>query len=185
MSNPMKALTAILIALMTLVIENTSGQNAMPNGGFSVAASAGMRAYDSEIGIEIGTPSFFKGSVCFRIKGNIAWLESYNASYDQWARYKSLTGVLVYNTNMLERSRVYAEFGAYFIFPDQTFSSSSYVQGITGSLGVELFFSPKSKRASYFFSGGVAYIDAIADKIEDQPSYGSGFVFSNGLRFYF
>ena len=181
----MKALTVILITLITFLFENTSGQKAMPNGGFSFAASAGMRAYDSEIGIEIGTPSFFKGSVCFRIKGNLAWLESYKAAYDQWAKYKSLTGVMVYNMNMLERSRVYVEFGTYFIFPDDTYSNSRYVQGITGSLGVELFFSPKTKRASYFFSGGFAYIDAIADKMEDQPSYGSGFVFSNGFRFYF
>ena len=184
MSNPMRVVTAILVGLMIVIFENTSGQKALPNGRFSIAASAGMRAYDSELGIEVGTPSFFKGSVCFRVKGNLAWLESYKAVYDQWTRYKSLTAVMVYNTNMLERSRIYIEFGSYFIFPDQSFSSASYVQGITGSVGVELFLSPTSKRVGYFFSGGFSYIDAMADKIEAQPGYGSGFLFSTGFRFY-
>lgn len=176
----------ILLPLAILLTENTSAQRTLPEDAFSVGVLAGEHGYDSGIGIEVGTPLILNTGFCFRIKGNISWLEDYKAAYDHWAKYRSVTGVLVYNTSILEGDRAYFELGTYLIIPNQKFSTSKSIQGFTASAGVELFLLAGSKlQTSYYFSGGIGYIKAYADKIESQPRYANGLIFSNGFRFYF
>jgi hypothetical protein len=176
----------MLLFLVSFLTEHASAQRALPDKAFSIGVLAGEMGYDSGIGIELGTPSIFNNSVCFRIKGNVSWFEQYKTVYDRWVKYKTITGSLVYNASISERGRIYFDLGAYFVFPNQKFSEVKVVQGITCSTGIELFLYTGSKlQSSYYFAGGIGYIKAYADKMENEPRYGNGFVFNNGFRFYF
>lgn len=183
----MKRSTTIMILTLTFNTYCASAQDqSLPGKAFSVAMVASEYGYDAGLGVEVGSPGMLNNRVCFRAKGNITWFEQYKATYDHWATYKSLTISIVYNTLVIERSRFYFELGTYYTFPGENFSQKKSIQGITGSTGVELFVVAKPNfHMCYYFSGGYAHSRAYADKLENKPRYGNGFVFNNGFRFYF
>lgn len=178
--------TFILLASVLITVHSNAQGTFTPGKTFSIATSAGIHGFDSGVGLEVGTPCFKNTSLCLRIKGTVSWLEWYKATFDHWARYESFNVSMVYNIFTVERSRGYVEMGTYLVFPDEQFSQRKSIQGITSSLGIELFVVTKPGfHLCYYFSSGIGYIKAYADKLENKPRYGNGFVFNNGFRFYF
>jgi hypothetical protein len=183
----MKQWLPFMILTLMLNIYCAFGQDQfVPNKGFSMAVMAGEYAYDPSVGLEFGSPGLFNNRICFKAKGMISALEEYKATFDHWATYKSLTISMVYNVVMINRSRIYVEMGPNFIFPSEKFSKEKSVHGFAGSIGTELFAVTLPEfNMCYYFSFGFGHTDAYADKLENQPGYGNGFIFNTGLRFYF
>jgi hypothetical protein len=178
--------TIIALALLMMTNRSQAQDYALPAKTYSLSIFAGNYGYDAGVGIEAGSPCIQNTGLCFRVKGTLLWLEQYKAVTDRWAAYRSLNVSTVYNIYTFERSRVYIELGTYFIFPDVKFSHRKSIQGVSGSTGVEAFITTNPNfHMCYYFSGGIGYIRAYADKLENKPRYGNGFVFNNGFRFYF
>jgi hypothetical protein len=153
---------------------------------FSVGLIAGEYGNDSGIGIELSSPMISGGPFCVRSKGIVNLLEQYKAAKDHWAKYTSLGVFIVFNTKLIDRSRVYFEVGTFSVIAEKKFADKKYSQGYGGSVGVELFIVNNEKlNLCYYFSGGFNYLRAHAEKLENKPLYGNGFIFNNGLRFYF
>jgi hypothetical protein len=153
---------------------------------YSFSVFAGELGYDAGIGAELGSPSFSNNKLCVRLKGNIYWLEDYKATYDQWAKYRSINATIVYNFMSMERSRIFIETGPFIILADQCFSKKTSHLGINAAAGLEMFVvNNSSLNMCYYFSLGAAYSSATADILENKPKYGDGFIFNNGFRFYF
>jgi len=151
---------------------------------FSIAAS--KFGNDDGLGVEFGTPSLFAKRLSVRMKANTVWLEAYKAATTQCARYQTVGASLVYNVATIERSTFYAELGSQVIFPNAKFSNESRVPAWYILTGIDLFFKLTSHvKFSYFFAGGIISSDAHAEKLEGNPHYADGFLFSNGLRVYF
>ena len=90
-----------------------------------------------------------------------------------------------YNVYSEDRSRVYVDLGTYFIFPNAKFTQQKTVQGVTSTIGLELFILTIQKfQVCYYLSGGFGHIRAYADNLENKPRYGNGVIFNNGFRFY-
>jgi hypothetical protein len=186
----MKSLIQIsfLVAAVWLVYQPASAQETFKprTRSFSLAVSAGHYGLDPALGFEIGTPTFSKERFCVRFKTNLNWLEQYKSDLDKWVSYNSFGVSWVYNTQLFDRSRIYVDMGTFVIIPNSKFAASKNIQGLSGFAGVELFVVTNPKlNISYYFGGGLNYAPAYADKMENKPRYGNGFVFSNGLRFYF
>lgn len=179
--------TRLLLIGAVLVIQPGFAQvNADLQRSFSLALLCGEYGDDTGVGVELGTPSLFKTRISFRVRGSKNWLEVYKASCDEWAKYETLTTSLVYTTLVTERARGYIEFGTLYVSPDKKFSDKQPNQGITSSIGVELFvFSDPHLNICYYFSGGYSSVKAYAEKLENNPRYANGLVFNNGFRFYF
>lgn len=184
----MKHLCKILILLMVwATFHSAYGQaDTSTCKSFSFGLSAGNLGDDSGIGVEISSPTFCNDRLCVRLKGNAMWLEQYKAVYDHWASYKQIGVSFAYNFKVVERSRFFMDVNPYMIFPDTKFSDVRSVQGIACSIGVEIFVvNTSAYKVTYYFSAGVAHSNAHAERLEQNPNYGGGFVFNNGLRFYF
>lgn len=152
---------------------------------FSFGVSAGELGEDSGIGIEVSSPTFCNERLCIRLKGNVMWLEQYKSVYDHWVPYRSVGISFAYNFKVIERSRVFLDFGPYMIFPDTKFSDVRAIEGVNCSIGVEIFLiNTPTLRWAYYFSGGIAHLHARAEKLEHTPQYGDGFIFNNGFRIY-
>jgi hypothetical protein len=183
MKAPFLFLTLIIVTILGSA--DVSAQEVLQRNKFSIGISAGNLGFDSGIGIELSTPSVFNG-FCIRIKGGTSWLESYKAVYDHWRQYQSLSAAMVYNTKVADRAILFFELGTYLLVPDQKFSTYKNNQGVFGTTGIELVISTKpSAHTRYFFCGGLGYIKAYADKMENEPRYGNGLIFNNGFRYYF
>lgn len=184
----MKALfTKLLFIGTALAIRPGFAQvNANLHNSFSVGVLCGTYGSDSGVGLELGTPSLFKNRLSIRVRGTKNWLEAYKATYDEWAKYETLTACLVYNALVAKRARGYIEFGPLYVFPDKAFSDERPKPGVTSSIGAELFvFSDRHLNVCYYVSGGYSYIRAYAEELENKPRYGNGLVFNSGFRFYF
>lgn len=182
----MKALIKLLFAVVACpLVVNGQGIPALDKK-YALAISANEIGYDAGVGVEFSTPAFLFHKLRARLKANKAWLECYKAAVDHWATYHSVGASLVYDVVRIERSAVYAEFGAHMLFPGRKFSSAAHIQGLNGLLGADLFIvNTDAINVSYFFSGGVTMATAHAEKLEGSPAYADGFVFSTGFRCYF
>lgn len=158
--------------------------NARVNGP-SLGIIAGVYSYDAGLGLEATTRTFLKNQLSLRLRGTVNWMESYKVQNDHWATYKYISALLVYNMRVRDRGRIYIEAGPIFLLPNNKVTQKSFEQGFSGMAGVELFGRTPRVVICYFFSGGLAYCNASADKLEGRTNYGNGFVFNNGLRFYF
>lgn len=183
----MKSLTKLIVIAFLLLTSAARAQTtSLPGNTFSIGITGGEYGYDSGLGLEVSTSTFRNTAVFLRVRGTVSWLELYKSTYDQWVRYETLNVSMVYNIFAFERSRGYVEMGTYMIFPNAKFSEHRSFQGLTSSMGVELFVITNPKfNMCYYFSSGFGYVRAYADKLENRPRYGNGFVFNNGLRFYF
>ncbi|HEY9045513.1 MAG TPA: hypothetical protein VIN08_06435 [Ohtaekwangia sp.] len=153
---------------------------------FSLGVSGGEFADNSWAGVEISSPGIFHNRVCFRLKGNMHWLEQYKARYNHWARFSTLAASVVVYTNINERARWFFDVGPFFIVPQDKISDRKYTCGISGTGGVEVFvLHSEQGNLSYHFGIGAGYAKGYADKLEDKPCYSNGLIFSNGFRFYF
>lgn len=180
-------LTKLFFISAVLAIPSASAQtHSNSYKSFSLGILGGEYGDDTGVGIEIGTPFLFNNRVSLRARANLNWLEAYKANFDKWVKYETLTTSLTYHALVVQRVRGYVEVGALFVFPDKSFSDKKARQGLTSSIGVELFvFTDPGLDVFYYFSGGYSLVKATAEKLEDRPHYASGFVFNNGFRFYF
>lgn len=152
---------------------------------FSLGIVAGVQGSDTGIGLEATSRPLGK-SVLLRFRGGMNWLESYKIQTGDYIAYPSLAAGLVYQIPHTERVRFNIETGPFILFPSSEFSDRASVTGMYLTGGAEFFARCKpGLMLSYFFGGGFAYCDAKAEKLENQPEYGKGFIFTNGLRFYF
>jgi len=152
----------------------------------SVGGSVGIQGLNSGLGIDITSPAFLKKSLSVRIHSSINWLEWYKAQTDDWVTYPELGAALVFNTRPSQRMRLFVEAGPFFIFPSREFSDKNFETGFTGLAGAELFSNNgPHRKVSYFFGGGLAICYAVAEKLDNRPAYGDGFIFKTGLRCYF
>jgi hypothetical protein len=185
----MMTMRTYVTLLFCLALMSTSGlaqTNANLTKSFSLALVCGELGYDTGVGLEFGTPSVFTNRISFRLLAYKNWLEVYKAQRNHWADYETVTLSSVYTLISAERARSYFELGTIAIFPDHKFSDKKFKQGVTCSLGVELFVvSDSNFHICYYFSGGASSLKLYAEKLENKPRYGSGFVFNNGFRFYF
>ncbi|HEY0656271.1 MAG TPA: hypothetical protein VGD65_24220 [Chryseosolibacter sp.] len=171
-------------------IPDTLGQSttigtASRKGAVSIGISAGHYDYDPAIGLEVTSPGILN-NFRFRLKVNHNWSERYQAASGHWANFNSYWCAFIYNTDAVDRTRIFLESGAYLIQPNKVFSSAKMHTGCFAAIGVEFFVAPNTReRFSYFFSGGFAAINARADKLEGRPHYGHGFIFTNGFRYFF
>lgn len=186
----------IRITVLTIVvgffsfISDTLGQSTIigttsRKGAVSIGITAGHYDYDPAIGLEITSPAILN-NFRFRVRANHNWSERYQAASGHWATFNSYWCALIYNTDPVDKTRIFFESGAYLIQPSKVFSSTKMHTGCFAAVGVELFVAPNTRqRFSYFFSGGFAGINAHADKLEGRPRYGQGMIFTNGFRYFF
>jgi hypothetical protein len=152
----------------------------------SVGASVGIQGLNPAVGIDITSPAFLKRSLSVRIHGSTNWHEWYKAQTDNWVTYQELGVALVFNTRPSQRARVFVEAGPFFLFPSSNFSDKNFETGFRGLVGAEMFARHGPHRTiSYFFGGGLAICYADAEKLDNRPGYGDGFIFKTGLRCYF
>ncbi len=179
----------IVIGFFSIFSESL-GQSTVPGigsrrGTISFGITAGHYYFDPAIGLEITSPGILN-NFRFRVRANHNWSERYQAASGHWATFNSYWCALTYNTDPIDRTRIFLESGAYLIQPDKVFSSARIHTGCFAAVGVELFVAPNTtERLSYFFSGGFAAINARADKLEGRPRYGQGVIFTNGFRYFF
>jgi hypothetical protein len=176
----------LTIGIILIALQSVYGQvDSSLYRSWSVSAGGNEYGYDSGLGIELGTRGLVNGRLCFRVKANTVWMESYRAVNDQWARYQLVEVMAVYQFSPVERARPYVEFGLIEVFPSKKFSDVSSIQGVGIRTGVELFvFTSSDLHVACYFGGGINRINAIAEKMESAPDYANGFVFTTGLRFY-
>ena len=74
---------------------------------------------------------------------------------------------------------LYEEGGMTLILPSENFSSENYHIGGYGIFGFEFYFS---EHFTYFFEAGGIGINAVANKIENNPIYSNGFIASVGCK---
>jgi hypothetical protein len=153
---------------------------------FSLGIAAGVQGPDVGIGIDATSRPFLGRSLSLRVRGGVNWLESYKSQTGDNVTYPSLAAAIHYQIPFTDRARFYVETGPFVLFPSIKFSDRTSVTGIYLTSGAEFFARCKpGLMLSYFFGGGLAICDAKAEKLENQPEYGEGFIFTNGLRFYF
>lgn len=179
-------MTSLIIASLNCLAQPDTISTVSRGGSISLGISGGDYRYDPALGLEITSPQIFINHLRIRLKANRTWLEQYKSSTGHWVTFNSYWAGLVYNTNTIERARVFFEGGFYILSPNKIFSSAKLHTGYYGAVGLELFVVENPKeRLAYFLSGGFASIQAYADKLEGSPRYGNGLIFVNGLRYYF
>lgn len=157
----------------------------MSPGKPAFGISGGHYRHDPGIAIEFTTRAVFQNHLSLRLRSTKQWLEDYKAIHDQWVSYHTFSVGLVYNGQLFERTRFYAELGMLGIVPNNKFSDGRFVDGLYELNGVEINLFEKKEYAVCLFIGiGPAFIKAHADKIEGAPRYGNGVHFINGLRVY-
>ena len=153
---------------------------------FSLGIAAGVQGPDVGIGLDATSRPFLGRSLSLRVRGGVNWLESYKSQTGDDITYPSFAAAIHYQIPFADRVRFYIETGPFVLLPSAKFSDRTSVTGLYLTSGAELFARCKpGLMLSYFFGGGLAICDAKAEKLENQPEYGSGFIFTNGLRFYF
>lgn len=152
---------------------------------FSLGFSAGQLTDNSWIGLEVSSPVMHR-HFSLRLVASVHWLEAYKAQRDRWGTFSTLSPTVVIYTRVKDRSRWYIDLGPMFIIPQNRISEKKLVSGISALAGIEVFVLRTSNRSvGYHFNIGVNYANAYADKLENDPRYSNGFIFSNGFRFYF
>ena len=153
---------------------------------FSLGFVAGVQGSDTGVGLEATSRPLLGKSLLLRVRGGLNWLESYKAQTGDNITYPSFAAAIVYQIPHSERARFYFETGPFVLLPSVKFSDRRSVTGMYLTAGAEFLARCKpGLMLSYFFGAGLAYCDATAEKLENQPEYGDGFIFTNGLRFYF
>ena len=182
-------LPALLVAAFVLftsgvMAQDDQGPVAVPSRP-SVGISGGHYRYDPGVGIEFTTRGIFQNHLSLRLKGSTQWLEDYKAIHHQWVSYHTFSAGLVYNGQLFDRTRFYAELGMIGIVPNSKFSDSGLVEGLYELNGLEINLLQKKTHTICLFLGvGPSFIKAFAEKIEGRPRYGHGLYFVNGFRVY-
>ncbi len=152
---------------------------------WSFAVAGNEYGYDTGLGVELSSPGLVNGRICLRLKASTVWMESYWALRDRWARFQLVEVMAVYQFAPVERARPYLEAGLIEVFPSRKFSDVTSRQGVAVRAGVELFVhTSRRMHMVYFFGGGINQVRAVAEKLDNAPTYANGFVFTTGLRFY-
>lgn len=181
--------SALVIVASIALAQSTAAQSEQQptrsSGKPAFGISGGHYRHDPGIAIEFTTRSIFQNHLSLRLRGTKQWLEDYKAIHDQWVSYHTFSAGLVYNGQLFERTRFYAELGMIGIVPNSKFSDGRFVDGLYELNGVEINVFEKDEYAVCLFIGiGPSFIKAHADKIEGAPRYGNGVHFINGLRVY-
>lgn len=151
----------------------------------SIGVCAGHYGYDPSVGLEIHSPSFWKGRLKIGGQYRVSWLETRDVKPSLFTFTSYQTGV-IYLFPVSDRMRLYSETGIVVIKPNDKFSDTKFKAGGYVNAGLELFFENKRKyNICYFFATGYQHVNASTEKLELKISYATGVVFTNGLRFYF
>ena len=182
-------LSTLVIVASFLLIQSAAAQSEQTASGLpgkpAFGISGGHYRHDPGIAIEFTTRAIFQNHLSLRLRSTKQWLEDYKAIHDQWVSYHTFSAGLVYNGQLFERTRFYAELGMIGIVPNSKFSDGRFVDGMYELNGVEINLFEKKEYAVCLFIGiGPSLIKAHADKIEGAPRYGNGVHFINGLRVY-
>lgn len=164
--------------------QDNSARGAGPPGT-SVALS-GVLAYDDGVSIDVGSPSFFRDHLRMRLKGTTNWSGVYFSQRRDWTTYSSACLSVVYQTRIIDRTRLFTESGIKTIFGNRKLTSHSIAVQYAQSIGVEMFLVRTTRFAAcYTFASGYAFNKIHADRLERSPQYANDLVFSTGIRFYF
>lgn len=151
----------------------------------SFGISAGHYRHDPGFAIEYTTRGVFQNHLSLRLKAGKQWLERYQAIHREWVSYHTCSAALVYNGNISDRARFYAEFGLTGVIPNSKFSDVEFVDGLYEMNGLEINLLEKENYTVCLFLGlGPSFIKAYAEKMEGRPRYGHGLHYINGLRIY-
>lgn len=185
----MKVINGILIIYVLVQTFGAHAQDDSGSGtgppGISIALS-GVLAYDDGISADIGSPSFFRDHLRIRLKGTTNWSGVYFSQRHDWITYSSACLSVVYQTRIIDRTRLFTESGIRAIFGNRKLTSHSIAVQYLQSIGVEMFLiRTNSFAACYTFSSGYAFNRINADRLEGSPQYANDLMFSTGIRFYF
>lgn len=184
-----RSIPALLIVASALLAQSALAQADQktvehPNKP-SFGISGGHYRHDPGIAVEFTSRGIFQNHLSLRLRSSTQWLEDYKAIHDQWVSYHTFSAGLVYNGQLFDRTRFYAELGMIGIWPNSRFSESGFVEGLYQLNGIEINLLQKEDCTLSFFLGvGPSFIKAFAEKIEDRPRYGHGLHFVNGIRVY-
>ncbi len=183
-TKPVVFLVAVLGASLTHIYAQEAASS--NENKLSIAFALAHYGYDPAFGFEITTRTMIGNHFALRLRGSIQMMEAYKAADDKWISYQSFGLGMVYQANIIERARFYAELGGFALVPDNRFTSKKFLQGIYGLAGLEIYFLKKNTyNLSFFLAGGPAFINARAEKLAGKPRYGNGLIYMNGLRLYF
>lgn len=176
-------LTCLLLAPQA--VAQTDATPAPETSKPAIGLSGGHYRYDPGVALEFTTRAILQNHMSMRVKAGMLWLEDYKAIHDQWVPYYSFSAGVVYNGQLFDRARFFAELGVIGIAPNPKFSDSGFVEGLYQFNGLEItLLQRKGSTTCLFFGVGPAFVNAFAEKIEGRPRYGRGLHFINGLRVY-
>lgn len=180
---------AVLLLTCFLFVQEAVGQTdatpARETGKPAIGISGGHYRYDPGVAVEFTTRAIFQNHLSMRLKAGMLWLEEYKAIHDEWIPYYSFSAGLVYNGQVFDRARFFAELGVIGMAPNPKFSDTGFVEGLYQFNGLELtLLQRKRSTTCLFFGVGPSFINAFAEKIEERPRYGRGLHFINGIRVY-
>jgi len=185
-SQTIPAIIFVASALFTQSLWAQTDQHTEANANKpSFGISAGHYRYDPGVAFEFTTRGIFQNHLSLRLRGGTHWLEEYKAIHHKWVTYHTVSAGLVYNGQLFERTRVYAELGVIGIMPNTRFSDSGFVDGLYELNGIEINLVQKKDHTVCLFVGfGPSFIKTYAEKIEGRPRYGHGLHVVNGVRIY-
>ena len=152
----------------------------------SFGVNAGELGYDPWLGVEVSSRAFWKDHFKLTARASLVWLEAHKIQTDHWITFKNYGLGMRYYTQLIERARFYSEAGIAGLHLNKDISSRKFSPGSYALLGVEIFVeNTDDYNISYFFGGGYQQAKGVANKMEPNATYGKGFLFTNGFRFYF
>lgn len=189
MKKLIKITPAILAVSSLFFVQQAVGQTdaraAAETSKPAIGISGGHYRYDPGLAVEFTTRGIFQNHLSMRVKATMLWLEDYKAIHDQWIPYYSFSAGLVYNGQLFDRARFFAELGVIGITPNPKFSDTGFVEGLYQFNGLEItLLQRKRSKTCFFFGLGPSFVNAFAEKIEGRPRYGRGLHFINGFRVY-
>lgn len=179
------------VFLLVLVITPTTGGHAQGDSGtnenrLSAAFTLAHYGYDPAFGFEVTSRPFLRNHFAFRLRGNIQMMEAWKAADDHWIAYQSFGLATVYQVDVSEVAKFYAELGGFALLPDRRFTSKKFLKGIYELNGLEICLRRKqTHNLAFFVALGASFINARAEKVEGRPRYGNGLIYMNGVRLYF
>lgn len=166
---------SLLVPVFSFANPERNGENRSARASFGFSLQDWNQ--DFGMGISITSPWFLYQKASIKLSGNVLFKED-----NQWEPYYAVCLGCIGGSFMESADiRLYGEGGFLFLFPTQTFDSSSFRFGGYGHFGFEFFLSTKKWASSYFIELGSNGINATTNT---GNSYGNGFAAACGFRIY-
>jgi len=166
---------SLLVPVFSFANPERNGENRSARASFGFSLQDWNQ--DFGMGISITSPWFLYQKASIKLSGNVLFKED-----NQWEPYYAVRLGCIGGSFMESADiRLYGEGGVLFLFPTQTFDSSSFRFGGYGHFGFEFFLSTKKWASSYFIELGSNGINATTNT---GNSYVNGFSAACGFRIY-